>query len=275
MWSAAMKNMTSSMKQPVVPAAPTPSAQQGNPASVKQVPKWLTFGVVSAFVIGSGALIVKQFYTQPDTGDEIDLKDGDYAPRSPAALARHFAPPPEGVRYNKNHDGAIVRAGDVEMRVSMPAPKHEATDFSIYYARNSYMTKQQNQVLAAAQRLVRDASAAQYVGVSKDQRKALKEIGWPTMKVSDGDRDRAKKLWADYAAAKGDVAQLNAQDALVAALKSIGEANAQATEAIVVERCKKVTSILSAGQLDKFNSMGQANAAPKKENIAKADAPKN
>jgi hypothetical protein len=214
-------------------------------------------------------LMYRAWYSEPAAGDEIELKDGDMVPRSPGAMARRFAPPPEGVRFNRNKDSATVRAGDVEMRVTLPAPKHEATDFNIYYARN-YMTPEQSKLFAARARLVMDAATAKYVGVSQEQRKELKSISVPNMQVSDADIELVKRLWASYASASNDVAKGTAEDALVDHLKDLGDANLEKTRAAVNERCDKISSILSSDQIEKFNTMGKSSS--KNQNVTKGDA---
>ena len=256
-----MRNMT--------PQSQTPSEGPSGPKNVKQVPKWITGCVISMFVVGAGFLMYRAWYSEPAAGDEIELKDGDIVPRSPGAMARRFAPPPEGVRFNHNKDSATVRAGDVELRVNLPAPKHEPSDFNIYYARN-YMTPEQSKLFAARARLIMDAVTAKYIGVSPEQRKELKGIATPNMQATDADRERMKQLWATYAAANNDLAKGNAEDAMVDALKQIGEANLDRTRAAVTERCDKISSILSSDQIEKFNAMGKPN--PKKEAVAKVDA---
>lgn len=263
-----MRNMKPLNEPPMQPA---PSEAASEPPKVKQVPKWVTGCVISIFVIGCGMLVYRQWYSEPATGEAIELKDGDIVPRSPGALARQFAPPPEGVRYNRNKDGAVVRADDVEMRVNLPAPKHELSDLSIYYVRN-YMTGQQSALFAAKTRIVVDNSTAKYVGASADQRKALKAIGWPNMAVSDADRERMKALWTDFVTAKTPAAQSTAEDAMVNALRDIGDANRDKTKAIVDARCDQITSILTADQIEKFKTMGQPKSSAPKSTVAKVDA---
>jgi hypothetical protein len=258
-----MRNMTTQNLPPEPPS---------EERKVKQVPKWITGCVVSFFVIGAGVLVYRQLYSSPAVGEEIELKDGDVVPRSPGAFSRRFGQPTEGVHYNRNKDSAIVRAGDVEMRVSLPAPTHQPTDFSIYYARN-YLTKDQSKALAARSRLLSDPATAKYVGVTKEQRAALKNVAWPNMQPSDADRDRMKGLWSDYVSAKSDVTQGNAQDAMIDALKQIGDANLEKTKALVDQRCDQINGILSAEQIEKFDKMGQSPPdASKKSNLAKVEA---
>jgi hypothetical protein len=227
--------------------------------------------VISLFLIGAGMLVYRQLYSEPATGEEIELKDGDIVPRSPGALARRFAPPPEGVRYNRNKDSATVRAGDVEMRVTLPAPTHQPTEINLYYARN-YLSKDQSDLLAARARLISDAATAKYIGLTKEQRKALKDVAWPNMQPSDADRERMKKLWLAYSGARNDPAQSTAEDALVDGLKAIGDENLEKTKQVAAQRCDQIAAILSAEQIEKFKSMGRAQpAAAKKDNLAKVD----
>jgi hypothetical protein len=262
-----MRNLTP--QNPSSPPATTSDATLA-PKKVKQVPKWITGCVISMFVVGAGFLMYHAWYSEPGAGDEIELKDGDIVPRSPGALARRFAPPAEGVHFNRNKDGATVRSGDVEMRVNLPGPKHEATDFNIYYARN-YLTPEQSLLFAARGRLAVDAATAKYIGVSTEQRKELKGISMPNMQVSDDDRDHMKQLWTVYAAAPNDLAKGNAEDAMVDALKQIGDANLEKTRAVAAERCDKISSILSSDQIQKFKAMGK-NPSPARNTVAKVDA---
>jgi hypothetical protein len=263
-----MRNMTTHTQPPVpAPGSPPPS----EPNKVKQVPKWVTGCVISIFVIGTGLLIYRQWYSEPATGEEIELKDGEIVPRSPGALARRFVPPAEGVRYNRNRDAANVRGGDVEMRVTL---KRDGAKFNAYYAAPVYMTEEQRELVLAASRLAMDASAAKYVGVSAEQRKTLRGLPSSTsnmpIELQDGDTQKLQSLWNAYASARNDEAQSAAQDAIVNALKEIGEANLQKTKASVEARCDKISTILSAAQIEKFKTMGQPQT--KKENLAKLDA---
>jgi hypothetical protein len=262
-----MRNMKSEHLPPE-PASPVGSETP----KVKQVPKWITGCVVTCFVVGAGFLVYRQLYSAPATGDEIELKDGDVVPRSPGALARRFGAAMDGVRYNRNKDGAIVRAGDVEMRVTLAGATHAVSSLNIYYARN-YLTKDQSDLLAARDRLLRDAATAKYVGVSKEQRAALKNIAWPNMQPTDLDRERMKQLWTTYAAAKSDTSQGAAQDELVDALKDIGDENLEKTRTLADHSCDQIADILSSDQIEKFKTMGQSRpSTSKKENLATTDS---
>lgn len=259
--------MTTKPKQPA-PFGPTSVVSKAPPPPpVKPMPKWLTVGVVIVFALASSWLIWHQWNGAGSDGEKVVLEDGDMVPRGPAALARRFAPPPEGVKYNRNRDQATVRAGDVEMRVTLPGAKKKEIESSIYYARGDYMTPEQTKVLAARTRLATDSTAAKYAGVSKEQQKALKQIGWPAMQVSDADRAQMKGLWTAYANAQGAVAQSAAEKGIVEALKQMGDSKLEGTKALVAERCAQITGILSSEQLEKFQTMGKPQAS-KQENVA-------
>jgi hypothetical protein len=166
---------------------------------------------------------------------------GGFGGAGRAPIARIAEPPRDGVR--KTGSSYTIRAGQAVM---VALPNAYSWRFSYRYQPGKFSSPDQPAFLTAKYQ-------SMSLALTDDQKKQLNAL--PAfnggMVASDDDQDRLQSLWKDYfTAADGD--KPKREQALVDALKDVGERSVQPTLVAVDAYVAKIQAILTPQQIDKL-----------------------
>jgi hypothetical protein len=234
---------------PVPPAAPGPvsvvfdagadaSAAGDAPKPVREIPVWAVIGVVIACLAG-GAWFIWTNWLRSGPAERIVVLDRG---------------PDDGVKqvFAGRYD---VRSGNAALTVVKKGDADADVDFR--WAKQEYLTGEQEKVLKMILRLTRDQAMADELGVTAEQMERLKaNRAKAKVELSESDRSRLKDLFLAYDAEKDKDTKRKAETKLIKGLDAVAAKLEPAARQIAADRTADAKSVLSEDQIKRWDTMG-------------------
>jgi hypothetical protein len=173
-------------------------------------------------------------------------------------MTRLIATQPPGVRPIRS-DEWLVKAGNVQVRVKGTGAGGAKVDAAFTFAQqNQVFPADQLRLVRARGEILRDANVATVLGVTPDQREALRKANArPDVVLSDADRAKVLELWTAYATAADGPPKTEAEKTLLAALDEAGKRAVEPSKAALAQKVQAVQGALTAEQWAKYGERGR------------------
>jgi len=236
-------------------------ADTNRPAPERPIPLPIALGVMTAILVGGGALIWRFAYRPPlapnaihtvaPTADNprvaggpgvVFAAAGDAAQKINPVQAAAEADLPNGIHTRPGGE-VLIKSGDAYVRLIPAAGGKPARQAFGYFTlpetewEHGYLTQ-------GVRRLLTQDDFAKELALTDDQRVRLEKLpAAPSIKWADAERDRLLTLYNDA----------NARGEVVAALGAYAAQKRAADQKIMTERVKGIRAILSEKQLARIN----------------------
>ena len=222
-------------------------AQAPTSTQPPQAQQWIVIAALAACLLVGGGIVYWFVFGGPSKTRIVKV---DPATQKPAARPRQLAANVPGITRIRENDWT---ARGVAGAVRIKRGGNGALDFDYWFVTGFSPSREQIELISAAQRATRDDAMAADWGITKDQLKQVrKALAISAPKLTSEERAALGEEFQQYLNASEPAARTEAQRKFTAKLDEVVKAKLQPSQEALDQKVRELKQILSADQVNKM-----------------------